>query len=112
MKALVIPVFGDAREVDVPDELNPRVSELQRLVGGPIEYVPTEQDVTLFCNEDGKVVRLPANKTATLAFGQLITPHGDYFAGDVVVIGGSDAQGNDTSLDTEAWLAYVKEWSA
>lgn len=112
MKALVIPVFGEPRELNLSDDLHPRVSQLQQLVGGPIEYVPTEQDVTLFCNEDGKVASLPANRTATLAFGQLITPHGDYFAGDVVVIGASDASGNDTSLDTEAWLAYVKEWSA
>jgi hypothetical protein len=110
MRALVIPAVGDPVEVDIPEGYPGHLDGLQAAVGGWIEYVPTEQDVTLYCNEEGKIEGLPANRVATAAFGQLIQPH-DYLAGDVVIIGPQDDEGNDTDLDVELWRPYIGEWS-
>ena len=111
MKALVIAASGEAREVDIPEGYPGHLDGLQEAVGGWIEYVPTEQDVTVYCNEEGKIEGLPPNPVATAMFGQMLMQH-DYLAGDVVVVGAQDEEGNDTDLDTQAWLSFVREWSA
>ncbi len=110
MKALFIPALGNAKAVDLPDESSKHLTALQGFVGGWIEYVPTKQPVTLYCNEEGKIEGLPHNVTATKAFGQEIDP--DYLVGDVIVLGPIDGEGENTSLDVDAWLSYVQEWSA
>lgn len=110
MKALFVPAHGNPRAVDLPDESSGHLQALQGYVGGWIEYVPTRQDVTLYCNEEGKIAGLPVNQTATKAFGQEINP--DYLVGDVIVIGPIDGEGENTSLDVDVWLSYVQEWSA
>jgi hypothetical protein len=110
MKALVIPAIGETHEIDIPEGYPGHLDGLQGAVGGWIEYVPTQQNVTLYCNEEGKIEGLPPNPVATRAFGQLLIPH-DYLAGDVVIIGAHDAEGNDTSLDVEAWLSYIEEFT-
>jgi len=110
MKALVIPTEGEPREVEIPEGYPGHLDGLQAAVGGWIEYVPTQLDVTLYCNEEGKIEGLPPNRTATALFGTMLMQH-DYLAGDVVIIGPPDAEGNDTSLDTQAWLSYLREWT-
>ena len=110
MKALVIPAEGEPRELEIPEGYPGHLDGLQAAVGGWIEYVPNDMDVTLYCNEEGKIEGLPPNPVATAIFGKFLMQH-DYLAGDVVIIGTQDEEGNDTSLDTQAWLSYVGEWS-
>lgn len=61
-----IPVSGSI-ELQSLDELPP-LEELQRLVGGYIEYVPGKKNgqvVTVIVNEEGKLRGLPFNPRAT-----------------------------------------------
>lgn len=100
-----------------PDSPEPRVTEytaeiplgeLQRVVGGYIEIVPywitakvgrdsaTRAPACVFCNEEGKLHRLPRNhfadalwKEAIAAdFGHRGTPQGDYLVGPVAIVTG------------------------
>jgi hypothetical protein len=103
--ALFIPVEGEPSLVDIPDSGDGELQELQRLVGGWIEYVPTEQPITLYCNEEGKIEGLPLNPRATLHFSGLLQV-GDYLAGDVVVLGPIDEHGENTGIDP-SWLQAV-----
>lgn len=104
MRALLIPAGGLPEEVEVSDENE--LDDLQRYVGGWIEYVPTDQDVTLYCNEEGKILNLPPNPLATELFGSLLMP-GDYLAGDVILLGLLDEDGASTSIDPE-WIKTVR----
>lgn len=97
-RALLIPAGGKPEEVEIPDK--DELDTLQQLVGGWIEYVPTEQDVTLYCNEEGKLQNLPPNSLATAIFGKLLMPH-DFLAGDVVVCGPLDEEGYSLPLSEE-----------
>lgn len=103
MRALLIPAGGKPEEVEVSDENE--LDDLQRYVGGWIEYVPTNEDVTLYCNEEGKIEGLPPNPLATSLFGSLLMP-GDYLAGDVILLGPIDDEGASTSID-DLWFEYV-----
>ena len=50
----------EARVIEMKDEL----SEMQKLVGGYIEeYMPFEDDVALICNDEGKILGLPLNRS-------------------------------------------------
>jgi Domain of unknown function (DUF3846) len=100
--ALHIPASGTPTAVRIGDN---ELGALQELVGGWIEYVPTEQPVTLYCNEEGKIEGLPLNELATQLFGQLLMP-GDYLAGDIVALGPLDDEGESTSV-SEDMLAYA-----
>lgn len=94
-RALLIPAGGTPEEVEIPDK--DELDALQGFVGGWIEYVPTEQDVTLYCNEEGKILNLPPNLLATSLFGALLMG-GDYLAGDVIVCGPLDDEGYSLPL--------------
>lgn len=108
-RAILVPALGEAREVQIPESGEGELDELQRLVGGFIELVPTDT-LTVFCNEEGKIQGLPPNYRATSTFGSLLMP-GDVIAGDVVVLGNLDDDGDTVSLsddDVEAVLGIVE----
>lgn len=108
-RAVLVPAVGEAHEVQIPERGEGELHELQRLVGGWIEYVPTDA-LTVYCNEEGKIIPLPPNYRATNAFGSELQP-GDILAGDVVVLGELDDEGDTTGLtdeQAEAVLGIVK----
>jgi len=105
--ALFIPADEAPRLVEIPDSGSEELHELQTFVGGWIEYVPTEQEVTLYCNEEGKIEGLAYNVLATKMFAGLLQP-GDYLAGDVIALGPIDEEGETTSIDA-SWLERVRE---
>lgn len=82
--------------------------ELQSLVGGSIETVPTERDgFLLIVNEEGKIENLPRNRKATG-----ILPHFmqklDYIAGTVVLMkrGKEDVEPLSKE-EAERWLEII-----
>jgi hypothetical protein len=99
-RAVLVPASGPAHEIDIHggDELR----ELQALVGGWIQAVPVDGPFSVYCNEEGKVMSppLPPNYQATRTFGSLLAPD-DIIAGDVVVLGDLDDEGETTSLSEE-----------
>lgn len=77
---------GKAPEVK---EIEPTLDNLKALIGGGhLEFVWLGPGVGFYCDEEGKLKHLPANFHTTA----------DTICGDVVFIGGPDAEGNDTSV--------------
>ena len=96
MKRAIV-VRPDGYEIlDAPDETYEFISEH---VGGWIQVVPCSSPVSVYCNEEGKIMDppLPPNRLATRSFGEWLQP-GDIIAGNVVVLGQQDEEGYDTGL--------------
>ena len=76
---------------------------LKSSVGGYIESVPLESptdNLTMWCNEEGKLDGLPVNFAAThlweLSYGKT-----DIIMGDIVITGGADEDGETLGLTKE-----------
>ncbi|MCU0505710.1 MAG: DUF3846 domain-containing protein [Chloroflexi bacterium] len=85
----------------------PTLRDLQKAVGGYLEAAPVycPEDITAYCNEEGKLDGLPLNLPGT-AF---IRMTGDIVAGPLVLIGGPDRDGEDTPLPADARMRLVRE---
>lgn len=87
VSAVVVDTDGNVTEVEVGADLR----SLQAIVGGPIEGVgPHHEDHGMwhaYCNEEGKLERLPFNHVATFIAHRLGWPSGDVLVGPVVFLG-------------------------
>ena len=94
-KGLILHLDGEIEEFDYQSNYR----EIQRIVDGYFEVVRFgDKPYTCYCNDEGKLIRLPQNKIATDLWydsGQVIMI-GDYIAGTVVFFGYPDSEGNDT----------------
>lgn len=114
MKYAVIPARED-QPIRFEDVEETSLELMQKEVGGLIENVriPSRENAPgfgLYCNEEGKVDGLPPNHRATLIcrLGRSIAPD-DYIAGDAVVYGSVDSEGEITGLSgrQEAYLGIL-----
>lgn len=80
------------------------LSGMQAAVGGFIEFVdlPT-LDASMVINEEGKLEKRPINRRATLMFWLLYPKmiNRDAIAGDVLIVGHPDKDGNTTDAPAE-----------
>lgn len=85
-------------------------AQLRDAVGGLIQPVDLKPDLTLWCNEEGKLVNLPLNIIGThlweRSFGQT-----DVIMGDCVFTGGTDEEGETLELPN-GWLVQIQEFAA
>lgn len=114
-QAGVIPVFTDHLQVPVyenihvlkvepgrpPKEMTiPHTLEVfQNTVGGSIEILDLDSDACLVCNEEGKLIGLPANRRIG----------GDIIAGTFLIVGAAD--GDLCSLSDDAAAYYTKHFA-
>jgi Domain of unknown function (DUF3846) len=111
MKGIAYLIPADETSPVVATELKarPQYEFLSQSVGGYIELVPEfdtylHQRCTVWCNENGKLERMPINTRATMAWnaalGGRLIPEGqpplDVLVGDILVIAGDDEILNDT----------------
>ena len=86
--------------------------QLQQAVGGFIEAVTLSRaEATLYCNEEGKLNRLPINNRAT-QFVWTYDPRFvavDVIVGDVVVVGLPDDEGYDTTLPDQTLAELLND---
>lgn len=63
------------------------LEEKQKIVGGNIEIVPSREGNWIVLNEDGKGMRLPVNRTATLIYeyGLMFDKEGRLCLNDIIV---------------------------
>lgn len=104
-------------------EIEPTLSALQGIVGGYIKNVPLHlvaplsEEAHLYCNEEGKLDRLPVNPLAT-ALVEHYRPGftlRDVIVGTVVVLGSRGAEEGDVPqdvIDTLSALSIVRENTA
>lgn len=103
--ALVIGVDKNVEIVDL-DAPEGSLKVLQKAVGGWIEAVDISDTLTMWCNEEGKLLGMPTNAFATKLSAEVIQTN-DWIAGDVVLTGGVDDEGDTVGL-TEEQLATFK----
>jgi Domain of unknown function (DUF3846) len=90
--ATLIPAVGAPRFVEPANGGAFTLAELQAFVGGYIELLrvplalldPPTGPLVLFCNEDGKRLRLPINRFATSLMRPVLQPD-DVLVGDVIL---------------------------
>ena len=108
MKYATIKAGSDIIEVHEVEEIT--LERLQDVVGGWIEAItvgPTKSlpALTMYLNEDGKGLGLPLNQMATIMAKRHLLP-GDYIAGNVLLCGLPDDEGNDTTFP-ESWIEAI-----
>lgn len=95
---------------EVLDLSNNEYQQLRDAVGGLIQAVDLKPDLTLWCNEEGKLISLPLNIIGThlweRSFGQT-----DIILGDCVFTGGTDEDGETIEL-SHAWTVQLQEFAA
>lgn len=84
------------------------LKKLQEAVGGWVEAADLRDDLTLWCNEEGKLINgMLTNVIGThlweKSFGMT-----DVIMGDIVLTGGTDDDGDNLGLPT-AWLIQLQE---
>ena len=99
MLAIKLNTDGIAEEVQLADE-GSQLKQLQEAVGGWIQAVDLTDKLTMWCNEEGKLNRLPINSLATdlweESFGQT-----DIIVGNVIFTGGTGEEGETLGLNED-----------
>lgn len=101
-KALLIDTEGHAVELDLDAEKN----TLSKAVDGLIQAVDINQNLTMWLNEEGKLMGLPINSLGTAVFRRAHAIQ-DIIVGNIVLTGGVDEEGDTIGL-TEEQLASWK----
>jgi hypothetical protein len=82
--------------------------QLQEAVGGLVQAVDLHDDLTLWCNEEGKLINgMLANVIGTHLYEKNFGMT-DIIMGDIVFTGGTDDEGDNLALPT-AWLVQLQE---
>lgn len=87
--------------VQVLDLTKDSLSMMQSVVDGWVQCVDLTEQVSLWCNEEGKMVGLPVNPLGTSMW---VHQYGetDIIVGNIVLTGGADEEGELLSLTPEA----------
>lgn len=119
---IVLEPSGSLEQVEMTVHASPDryigLEELQLSVGGLIELVTTTGNVSLFCNEEGKLLGLPVNDVATDLWHHYLSGHleevdGDWdtskillnydrLVGSVVIAGAVNKNGDQLGLTEKA----------
>lgn len=59
------------------------LEDFQKVVGGFIEGISISKDITMYCNEEGKLLGLPVNNLATY-FVKTLRTFNDFICGNVI----------------------------
>jgi len=99
MKALVVRTSGEIDTVEFAGDA--ALSVLQEGVGGWVQAVELDGDLTLWVNEEGKLADLPHNPFAQALWNERYGYYTDYIVGDIVLTGGVGAEGETLGLSDE-----------
>lgn len=96
--ALQVKTTGEVIELDLSSD---SLETLQKAVGGWVQAVDLDSDLSLWCNEEGKMNGLPHNTIAQSFWDKAFGEHTDYIVGDIVLTGGTDSEGDLIGLTHE-----------
>lgn len=105
-QGMLIHVNGMVENVTIND-----YRDIQHAVGGCFDLVVSETGNTSFwLHDEGKLIGLPVNQTATVMLWQLNQNFvgRDVLVGPILVTGGADENGDDTDVGPEAIIALSK----
>jgi len=99
-----------ARVVEVIDFTKPdELSALQDAVGGWVQAIDLNDHLSLWVNEEGKMMRYEHNQLAQLVWDMSFGPDTDYIVGTVVITGTPDADGETQGL-SETDIETLKDF--
>lgn len=103
--AIRITTTGEVTTLDLSTE---PLATLQAGVGGLVQAVDLSQRLTLWLNEEGKVLGQEHNPYGQFFWDKLFGAHTDYIVGDIVITGGTDEDGDTLGLTDEQveWVTY------
>lgn len=96
----------------------PDYQSINTALGGWIEAVPTDERVTIYVNEEGKLLDLPANPIAYAFWQTVDTYHctttpgwNDWIAGPAVILGGTDDEGETLPVPADIfdWFSALQQ---
>ena len=93
LSIVICEVGKEIREGTVEDKLE----SLQNLVGGNIEFFDLDDEISIICNEEGKINGLELNRVIRDEDNQII----EAIAGDFFIVGNDYKTGNLKSLTPE-----------
>ena len=96
--AMVIDTQGHVSTLDISVR---SLEQMQVAVGGYVQAVDIADDVTLWCNEEGKMMGLEHNPLAQHLWDRAFGAGTDYIVGTVVLTGGADDEGETVGLTAE-----------
>lgn len=96
--ALQVKTSGEVTELDLTSD---SLTTLQTAVGGWVQAIDLASDLSMWCNEEGKLTGLPHNPYAQFMWDKVFGAHTDYIVGDVVLTGGTDSEGETIGLTQE-----------
>lgn len=91
MQAKLIKSSGEMININPKDGKEFSCEELRAFVGGHFQMLnpASRTGAVMFCNEEGKLLSLPLNRTATIVWQQYCEPGSershDFVVGDVVI---------------------------
>ena len=95
---MIVAIVKTDNSVEIFHKAEFNLDFIQKIVGGWIEPVHLPNAGTMYCNEEGKIQKLPHNSIATIMLELAAGITDDWIAGDVVVVGPSDEKGDETDL--------------
>ena len=98
--AVQVTVDGRIRVIDL-DTVESELSTLQDAVGGWIQALDVVGGMSMYLNEEGKILGLPINPVGTAYFVDTWGEGHDVINGDVVFTGLPDNEGETTGLTPE-----------
>ena len=101
MKVLVI----ESDKQPVVKEIGNTLKDMQRMVGGYIQaYYPWMDEVAIICNDEGKIMGLPLNRSIFGEHGELV----DIIAGTFFICGAPMDSGKFTDLPEDLIEHYTR----
>lgn len=83
--AVIITTNGLCRDIHPANGIDFSLEEMRSIVGGNIELVELNEKKTMVINEEGKLISLPLNPSASRIFRAHRPSSGDFIVGDVLV---------------------------
>ena len=99
MLAITLDTEGVAKEIELV-EGESQLAKLQEAVGGLVQAVDFTENLTLWCNEEGKLYGLPINPMATFLWEKYFGLT-DFICGNVIFTGGTGDEGETLGLNEE-----------
>ncbi len=99
MLAITLNAEGEAKEVELV-EGESQLEKLQEAVGGLVQAVDFTPNLTIWVNEEGKIIGLPINPMATFLWEKYFGLT-DFICGNVIFTGGTGDEGETLGLNEE-----------
>jgi len=104
IRALRITTEGKTEIINLlPDT---QLEQVQQAVGGLVQAIGLDDDLTMWLNEEGKTLKLPHNSFAQNLWDNKFGKDTDYIVGDMVLTGGADDNGETISLSDKQVIAF------